>query len=87
MNKVTESPASIAMHAIESSNIAEVGYDPASRTLGIRFKARQGQEKGDLWHYVLVPAEQFQAMMAAPSIGSHFSKMTRPRFNGKKIES
>lgn len=56
------------MVPVTSSNIAEIGHDPQTNTLGVRFNARRGAPegtKGPLYHYANVPAEKHAALMAA----------------------
>ena len=64
--------------AQNSSNIAEHGYDPETRTAAIRFK------NGGLYHYDGVSAEDYAAFAAAQSLGSHFHKNWRAKYNGVK---
>lgn len=56
------------MVPVTSSNIAEIGHDPDTNTLGVRFLARRGSApgtQGPLYHYAAVPAEKHAALMAA----------------------
>lgn len=48
-----------------SSQIAGYDYDPATKTLTVEFKS------GGTYTYHDVPAEKFEAMQAAPSVGSY----------------
>lgn len=65
---------------VESSQIAEVGFDPASQptydpgngTLGIRFKAT-GRSAASEYHYGNVPPRVHRALMNADSVGSYFT--------------
>jgi hypothetical protein len=66
---------SITMKAVKSSQIAATGYDSASKTLAIKFN--NGQK---VYHYSDVPQEQFDALMAAESIGKHFGAHIRGKF-------
>jgi hypothetical protein len=50
---------------VKSSNISEVGYDPETKTLGVKF------HNGGVAHYHDVAPEKHTAMMAAESIGKH----------------
>lgn len=56
----------IPRHPVSSSNIASVGYDPASRTLAVEFKS------GGVYHYPGIDPEQHRAFVSAPSVGGHF---------------
>lgn len=60
----------ISMTAVESSQIKQAGYDPATNTLAIQFK----HGKGAIYHYPGVTQEQFDAFNSAKSAGSHFGK-------------
>lgn len=61
---------------VTSSNLKAVGYDAATRTLGVQFAS------GTRYDYTDVPPEAHQALMAADSIGSHFAKHIRPKYQG-----
>lgn len=52
---------------VESSNIAAIGYDPATKTLQVDFKG------GRKYHYQRVSQEVFDELAAAPSVGKHFA--------------
>ena len=54
------------MKSVTSTNIQEIGHDPKTNTLAIRFK------DGGLYHYEGVEAKAAEAMMGAKSVGSHF---------------
>lgn len=58
------------MKKVDSSQIAEIGHDPDTNTLAIRFKGVGGP--GGLYHYPNVTAEKFKAFSAAKSLGKHF---------------
>lgn len=51
---------------VVSSNVAEVGYDPETRTLEIAFV------KGGIYQYFGVPASIYNGLLAAPSVGRYF---------------
>jgi hypothetical protein len=66
---------------VESSQIAEVGFGDGlygSETLALRFppnkKQLAGGEPGSEYHYGNVSVRDYQALMAAESIGSHFGQ-------------
>ncbi|WP_454691169.1 KTSC domain-containing protein [Achromobacter aloeverae] len=78
----------IAMQPVDSSQIAEIGHDPKTNTLAIRFRSKK-TAPGSLYHYDNVDAEAFQAFAGAESIGSHFYKHIKPhpdRFPYKKVD-
>lgn len=63
---------------VTSSNIAAVGYDHATRTLGVQFKS------GHLFHYQGVEPHQHAALLGADSVGKHFHAHIKSKFEGKK---
>lgn len=48
---------------IQSSNVAEVGYDPATMTMEVAFT------NGSVYQYFDVPETVFQELLSAESIG------------------
>lgn len=57
----------ITMQNVEgSSNIDEVGYDPDTKTLAVKFFS------GQLYHYKEVPKEKYQGLINAKSVGGYF---------------
>lgn len=62
----------IAMTAVESSQLKEHGYDPATRTLAIRFRANNR-----LYHYSDVPQETYDGLCKAESFGRFFNESLR----------
>ena len=65
---------------VASSAIAAIGYDPASRTLFVRFRA------GGLYAYLDVPPETARAFEAAPSKGGFFQDEIDPAFRYVRLE-
>lgn len=59
---------------VESSQIKSVGYDPATQTLELEFV--QG---GSVYRYSNFTPEDYDKLMAADSIGSHFFKNIKQR--------
>ena len=61
------------MHAVDSSAIEAVGYDPAARKLHVRFK--------DTGLYVYSGVEEgiAAALLAAESKGTYFNQEIKPR--------
>ena len=53
---------------VESSDIASIGYDPATHTLEIEFQT------GALYEYQGVPADTHAQLMSAPSHGRYFNQ-------------
>lgn len=67
----------IPLTPVQSSQIAAIGHDAAASRLAIRF-AGKGAAPGPLYHYDGVSADDFAALAAAPSIGSHFYRHIKP---------
>lgn len=63
----------IAMNAVESSQIAAIGHDPATNTLAIQFPGK-GDKPGSVYHYANFTADDFKAFQDAESKGSFFGK-------------
>lgn len=53
---------------VRSSTISAVGYDEATKVLGVKF--RNGSE----YHYLGVPKALFEALMSASSAGNYLNK-------------
>lgn len=64
---------------VRSSNIEAVGYDPATRTMGVRFKG------GMTYHHLDVSPEAHGALMSAPSKGAHYHQNVKGKFVTKKL--
>lgn len=60
--------------SVESSAIAEVGYDATTNTLEILFKS------GHVYQYFDVPQTTHDEFMAAPSIGQYYTSYIRNVF-------
>ena len=71
----------LTMAPVESSQIAAIGYDSASRTLGITFK------QGGHYRYANVAPEDFEAFRLAPSAGRHFDKFIRGRYSYQRVQN
>jgi hypothetical protein len=67
------------MHMVESSNIAELGYDCLSKRLYVRFK------NGTMYFYENVPESVYKCLDSAPSIGGYFSANIRYNYSYHKI--
>lgn len=57
--------------AVESSNLASVGYDEKSKTLEIQFHS------GGIYEYYDVDKSVYEELMNADSHGSYFMSMIR----------
>lgn len=62
-----EQPLAINMAPVESSQIASIGYDQATKTLAILFA-----RGGSLYQYPDVEPEVHAAFIAAESVGKYF---------------
>ena len=52
--------------SVESSCVAEIGYDPGQRLLEVQFNS------GAVYQYPDVPEDVYQAFISADSIGVYF---------------
>jgi len=66
--------------AIISKVLKSVGYDEATGTLEIEFK------NGGLYEYFDVPAEEYSALMLAPSKGTYFGDNIRDAYRFKRVK-
>jgi hypothetical protein len=67
------------MHHVTSSNINAVGYDKSDHSMVIEF------HNGTRYRYADVPHSEYEDLIAAPSVGSHFSKNIRGVYSYWKI--
>jgi hypothetical protein len=67
---------------VESSQIAEVGYDADTQVLGIRFKPTKKQAEVGIafteYHYACITGPEYRALIEAESIGKHFGEHVKP---------
>ncbi len=68
------------MHSVTSSQITEIGHDPATETMAVRFK-----HGGTLYHYAGVSAEKFKAFKESESMGSYLGKHIKGQHDFTKI--
>lgn len=54
--------------SVSSSNVAAVGYDDLTNTLGVKFL------NGSEYHYGGVPKEVYEGLLSASSVGSYFDQ-------------
>lgn len=64
---------------VKSSNIDSVGYDANTRTLGIKFKS------GAEHHFMNVSQQTHDDLVKAPSVGKHFHKAVRGKFQSAQV--
>jgi KTSC domain len=60
--------------AVDSTSIASIGYEPRRGELEIEFR-----ENGIVYRYFNVPAEEFEALMAAKSKGTYVNRTFKPK--------
>lgn len=65
---------------VNSSNIAEVGYDADSQTLGMKFHS------GTTYHYAEVPKEKHDELLTAESPGAVFAREIKGKYEARKVE-
>ncbi len=63
---------------VDSSQISEVGYDPETATLGIRFKAGKKSPASE-YHYADVTDDVYQGLLTATSVGRYFAEQIKQR--------
>ncbi len=71
---------SVAMKKVESTMIAEVGYDNAEILL-VRFRSN-----GALYAYYEFPEDEYDALIASDSKGSFFNQNIRNKYAYEKLE-
>ena len=72
-----EQQLNIPLTPCKSSQIAAHGYDAATQTMALQYVDRQTEGPGPVYHYDNVPADKYQALACAESIGAHFGKHFR----------
>lgn len=70
----------IDMTPVKSSSISEVGYDPESRTLHVKFKTGASYEHTD------VPPEKYVALTGTESAGKFYNTKIRPAHAVAKLK-
>jgi len=65
---------------VTSSQLAQVGYDPATCVLAVRFRS------GGLYHYRNVPPEKHAVLMGSDSMGSYFHRHIRALHESERIQ-
>ncbi len=64
---------------VESSSLASVGYDPASRVLEVEFRA------DGVYQYLDVPEEAYRAFLDAESLGRHLNLEIKGRYDYRRV--
>jgi hypothetical protein len=65
---------------VTSSNISEIGHDPATKTLEVKFR------NGGVFRYHDVDAAKHAALMQAESVGKHFHANIKNAHKFSKVE-
>lgn len=63
---------------VESSNVARVGYDEQTYTLGVEFHG------GEVYHYYEVPKSLFDKLCKAKSVGGFLNKEIKGQYRYAK---
>ncbi len=64
---------------IESSVLAEVGYDQKRRLLEVKLVS------GAIYQYLDVPAREFMALLAAESRGRYYNTIIKPNYAYRRL--
>ena len=65
--------------AVDSTNLAGVGYDAETETLEVEF------HHGGVYEYFGVPPSIHQGLLEAPSLGSYFNKHVRHSYEQRRV--
>lgn len=68
----------MTLQQVNSSNLAEVGYDTETQTLTIVFR------KSGTYEFFDVPETVYQELMAAGSLGDYFARSIRGKYRYAK---
>ncbi len=69
----------MTLQPVKSSNIESVGYDPASKTMQVKFRS------GSTHQYSGIAPEVHAAFMGASSHGAYYAARVRGRYPGEKV--
>jgi hypothetical protein len=70
----------ITMEAVSgSSQIKAIGYNAESQTLHVQF------HNGATYEYAEVPPFQWEALKTADSVGGHFARAIKGKYETKKV--
>ena len=72
--------------AVKSSLLKAIAYDPEKQVLEVEFLPNKEGDCGKVYQYTGFPLEAWQAWSKAESIGKHFLKEIKPKYECKKIE-
>jgi hypothetical protein len=66
---------------VDSTSIAEVGYDVDTETMEVKFKF------GTVYQYKNVPQNVFRSLLTAESVGSYFTEQVKGTYEHQQILS
>lgn len=66
---------------LKSSNIEAAGYDPATRTLTVKFK------NGGTYHYEGCTKDHYEGLCSAESAGGYLHKHIKSAYKHKKSDT
>ena len=67
--------------AVNSSMLASIGYDQQTQTLELEFN------NGEVWQYMDVPNDEFEALMSAPSHGGYARQNIIEAYHETRVSS
>lgn len=65
--------------AVQSSNVASVGYDAETQTLEVEFKG------GAVYHYAGVPAGVYVELLGAASVGGYLARAVKGVYPASRV--
>lgn len=68
----------IARQPVQSSMFRSIGYDPFSQTLEVEYNNGYVEQRSG------ISQNDYETLMAAPSIGKHFHQHIKPHSTGVK---
>lgn len=71
--------AALGVKPVKSRDLALIGYDHATSTLEVVFRA------GGVYRYRQVPESVYHGLMAAPSHGTFFQKHIKTQYTFTKV--
>ena len=67
-------------HAVQSSVLESVGYDPHAKILELEFR------EGGVWNYFNFPKPTFQKFISAESLGHFFTRKIKGKYPELRIK-
>lgn len=75
----------IELTPVDSSQLKAAGHDPETNTLAIQFVGKPGEDS-PIYHYFNCTAKDYEALLAAESIGGHFGIHIKRKYDYQRIE-